>query len=243
MDIERIEELARRASERAQVQYLHFLDPADCAHAHDSANRVHVRAEFFGGHSQAERMMCAFLPDWEDPENLNWPLVGLYIQWNARYAAVAHRDVLGAILALGIKREVLGDILVGEGYAICFVSEDMAGYLLENLLEIGHASVRIEPYENQAQIPARKMEMIHATLASLRLDAMVAAAYRISRTKAVEAIRAGKVKHNHREETHTDAKVEPGDMLSMQGFGRAQFLEMGNHSQRGRIHVDIGRLV
>lgn len=107
----RLEELAQRAADRWTCAFTLFLDPAQLSLAQAAARQAGAQTVAWGGYAEAERQLCAFLPEvWKD--EIPWPLAAVVIRWNRRFAQPGHRDLLGSLMALGFKREVLGDILV-----------------------------------------------------------------------------------------------------------------------------------
>ena len=123
--IARLEELARRAATRWEPTFTLFLDPSQMELAHRAARTADAELEFQGGYEDAERRIVSFFPQgW--PEPLAWPMAAMVIRWNSRFSHAGHRDILGSLMALGFKREVLGDILVFDDHAICFAHESIA---------------------------------------------------------------------------------------------------------------------
>lgn len=197
----------------------------------------------FGGYEGAERQIMAFTPELVDYQ-LEYPLVAVEVSGNFNFATVTHRDYLGSLLALGIKREMVGDLLVGTAGCQLVLQQTIASYVIANWQAVGRVGVRV------AEIPVADLtppepEIVwrQATVASLRLDAIAAVAYGISRTQAAAQIRGGKLKHNFTVETRCEKTVEAGDTLSLAGQGRAQLREIGGQSRKGRWHVQIARLV
>ena len=92
-------------------------------------------------------------------------------------------------------------------------------------------------------IPEFKTQMIHDTIPSARLDSIVSSAFRISRSKAAEAIRSGIVSVDHIECLKPDARVEEGSSLVLRGKGKAVLREIGGESKKGRIWISIERYI
>lgn len=239
---ERLRELAKRAGAGEPV-FTKFLDPREQALAQAAASAARCRAVFYGGEAPLERRVAAFVGGWEEDPDV-WPVVALRAQWNARYAQPAHRDFLGALLALGVSREALGDILVGEGHAWLFVLESMADFVRSNLTKAGNAALRLEQDDGTAlaNMAGQQVQTARVSIQSMRLDAVVAAAYDLSREQAAQAVRAGLVKLNFAQELRTDHAVEEGAMLSMKGMGRARVACCdGSTTRSGRLVVFIER--
>lgn len=235
-----LEDLARRAGQIGAC-CSRFLTPAEQARATQAfANRRDVTLSFDGGYDGAERQLAIFLqPDWGSYRQEE-ELCALRLTYR-RQDTLTHRDILGAAMALGIKRELLGDIeAANPGFVVC--TADIAPFLAEQLTQAGRVGLKLSAISPQ-ELPARRQEMeqLRDTVASPRLDAVAAAAFRTSRTEAVRAIEAGFIQLNHQEALSPTKLVAEGDLLSFRGKGRARVLELGGESRKGRIWLTIGR--
>ena len=239
MERKRLDELARRAAHTGLWVHSKFLDPAlerDCAFAAGDAG---AKVSFFGGYADAERRVTGFYS--ADAPEEPWPVVCIRLRWNAKYGSPGHRDLLGALMGLGIAREETGDILVGQGEAYLFALDEIADYICASLDAAGRTKLKAERAEGEISLPEPEGVRIRETVASERLDAVLAAGYNLSRAEAQRLIRSGLVKLNHVVETHTDARLSEGDLISARGFGRLRVLEFPGMTRRGRWAVDLFR--
>ena len=156
--------------------------------------------------------------------------------------SLSHGDYLGALMGLGIRRSVIGDILVGENGADIIVLREMAEYLLQNLTGAGRARISTEEIAlSELKIPEKEYKEFEDTVASLRLDAVLASAFRISRGKAAEAIKQGLVFVNHLEAARPDMNVDEGAILVIRHLGRAELKEIGKRTRKDRIRITISK--
>ena len=237
--IARLDELARRCERSGRPTYTRFLDPAQVEKAVWSAGRAGVCVQTFGGYEDAERAVCRFFLDEMDaPE---WPIGCLYARWDARYASISHRDVLGALMGLGIARETIGDIVVREGQVFLFALREVADYIVANLDKAGRATLRFQCAQELPEIPPAAGRLFRDTVASLRLDAVLAAAYRLSRADAAAVIREGKVRVNFIEEMRPDAPLGPDALLSVRGLARVRLKAVEGPTRKGRIAIALFR--
>ena len=152
--------------------------------------------------------------------------------------ALSHSDYLGALMGLGIKRTVVGDILVREDGADIIVLTEIADFIMQTFASAGRSHLSLERLPIEALIiPAHETHEIHDTVASLRLDALLAAAFRLPRGKAADAIRQGLVFVDHLEATKIDMPVEEGAELVIRHKGKAILSEVGGKSRKDRINV------
>ena len=242
----RLRELAERAVERASVEFTRFLDPREQAMARAAADLAGA-GYAFSPPEGAERRLCAFdgrlwLDDGD--RRYDWPAAPLEILWDGRYAKAAHRDILGAVLALGIGRESVGDILVEDGRAVLWALGAAAGLIRDNLASAGRAAVKVRDLVGAAELPEAQIRQARGTVQSLRLDAVVAEAFHLSREEAARAVKSGLVRLDFAEETKPDRKVGEGALISMRGMGRARILSASEKTRRGgRTVVEFDRTI
>lgn len=197
----------------------------------------------FGGYDDAERCVLGVFPDWQEPLKEEFPIKVLEI--TKKYTKdLSHRNYLGTILSLGIERDKIGDILVGDMKAYVFVSSDIAEFIKDNIRKISGCGVDIKICGfDEVTVPEKQFEYIQAVAASLRLDAVLAAMLKISRNDAKAFILSGKVMVNHMERQQTDFSLDTGDLLSVRGFGRVEIFEIGNKTRSDRVHITLKKYI
>ncbi|MCL2811136.1 MAG: YlmH/Sll1252 family protein [Clostridia bacterium] len=233
----RLEEWAKRAKHRAIPVFTKFLDPAQAELALGAARRQGAQVRLWGGYEDAERRIAAFFALDEPEVPLEWPLCWLRFRWDSRYAAPGHRDLLGAMLGQGVERDNLGDLLVSEGAAYCAALPDIASYLTASLEEAGRATIRCDVPQGDPALPQPRLESRHHTVASLRLDAVLAVAWNLSRGEAADMIAQGRVRVDHLPQERTDARLGQGALVSVRGKGRFRLTEIGGLTKKGRMGI------
>lgn len=201
---------------------------------------------YFGGYEEAERQMLVYLPEYMDPSTL-WddgsPLVCLHAQFYETDTP-SHRDFLGALMGAGIARDTIGDICVGKDSCDFFVTADIAPFILQNVLSAGRAALRIQQIPLQSmQVPQQETKEIKDTVASVRLDSVIASGFRIGRNLAVQYIHAGKAAIDGLPCEKPDKAVEEGAKVSVRGLGKLQLRIIGGQTKKGRISITIDRYV
>lgn len=236
----RLRELALRAKHGRQASFTRFLEPPMENEVLRAANEAELKAAFFGGFDGAERRIAAFY-EGDAPQGEEYPLVCLLLRWNSRYAQPSHRDLLGAVMGLGLERSAIGDIAPSEedGCAYLFVHRDVESYICANLESAGRAKLKIAPLSGEMRIKAPEGDESRITVSSPRLDAVLAAGLRLSRGEAQRLIEAGLVKRNHIPELRSDAHLEEGDLLSVRGFGRLRLRSVEGETRRGRLALRL----
>ncbi len=224
-----------------------FLTPAEIAVVNHNFKQKEFSADLkfftFGGFEDAERQMFFALPDYAD-QSAVWEFIEVLEITGRDIAELNHRDFLGSLLGLGIKREKLGDILCFEDRCIVFAASDIADYIISNLDKVGKCGISIKTLEPETlTIPKRKFEEIRTTVASLRLDSVVGAALKTSRSNAVEVIRSKRVAVNWLETEDTALKMKGGDVFSVRGKGRFRLSQDINETRKGRLGVCIEKYI
>lgn len=196
---------------------------------------------FFGGYPDAERKMLVYTPDYM--QDLNAPMVCLRGQFYEN-DTLTHRDFLGALMGIGIRRETVGDICVDKGCCDFFVTEEIAPYVLQNLESAGRTKLKLTCVPlSHAHIPQPETVEIRDTVASLRLDSILSSGFRIARGVASQAVEAGKVAINGLPCEKPDKPVQQGDKISLRGLGKIQLTCVNGQTKKGRISVVIDRYV
>lgn len=232
---------ARFASEKEIVRFTRFLDPAQAVEAERIARQHGVKFSSWGGYDSAERAIGCFAPRNTDVESSEFPLVSLHSRYSSKFCSVSHRDMLGAFMALGLTRDSIGDIIIVDSDIYLFVMAQTADFIMQGMHSAGKATLRFEPVTGEIRIPEPRGSCFHDTLSSLRLDAVVASAYRLSRNESGDMIRAGLVKLNHLPCDRVDTAVEEGAMLSVRSKGRIKLQKIEGLTRKQRIGVTFFR--
>ncbi|MCL2425070.1 MAG: YlmH/Sll1252 family protein [Oscillospiraceae bacterium] len=238
--IARMDDLATKAI-KIGVAASKFLTPADATNVVEHfTHRRDVSLCFYGGFDGAERTRAIFTnPDWGECERTKL-FTALKISYRVQ-DTLGHRDILGALMALGIKREALGDIVVDESFSLFICLPEMATFITENFTKAGRVGLQISQV-GLDEIPDCEEDLTikTCTVASLRLDAVLSAAFGVSRTKATELIATKQVSLNHQICEKNDREVGENSLLSVRGMGRVKLLEIGGISRKGRSFIKVG---
>ncbi len=231
----------QRLSVRSGVpRFSAFLNEREAVVAENS---VKGRPCFYGGYDGAARVICGFVEDTYAEELAAsdcFPIIPLTFTYRQR-DKLSHRDFLGAILSLQIKRELVGDILAAEGYAVVFVHET-AAELVSALDKIGKVGVSCQKGITMP-IPQQQTKRIETTVSSLRLDCIVSAAVNISRDRSASLIKSGMVNADFSPCLNVSAEVKENTVISVRGSGRFRLSEISGESRKGRLRVVIEKYI
>lgn len=195
-----------------------------------------------GGYEDAERKMILYTPDYMDPSD-HIPYACIRATYYEE-KALNHRDFLGALLGLGITRECIGDICVGNNSCDFLVTAEIAPFIVENFTSAGRIKLKVSQIDIQElSVPTPEIQIVCESVASLRIDNMISAGFGISRTAATDAIGAGRVNIDGLPCLKSDKTISPGTVISVRGYGKIKFESINGQTRKGRISVNIGRYV
>ncbi len=188
---------------------------------------------FFGGYADAVRVMLGAGAGEED-----FPIVPLEFAYRDE-DDLRHRDFLGALMALGLNRDTVGDILTSPGRTVIFTREDVVPFILSQVETIGRVGVKVG-YADVTELPVPDdVEERVLTLSSLRLDAFVAAAANLSRDKAARLIRSDMVMVNHVVENSVAAFLKEGATVTIRKYGKFVLSAILGNSRKGKLRVSV----
>lgn len=237
--LKRAEDLFSRCERACMMTGTAYLTPAEQTVLIAWAKtRAGCRMILHGGHPDCERKAAFFLPDYMEESDFDPEEQFRAIRAVAGFGEPGHRDYMGAALGLGIRRDFLGDIWVSGNTAVLFCLPSIEQHLLLSLEKVGRFGVRAAPLPlSDIPAPERKVKTHTFTVQSMRLDAVAAGLFRMSRTQTAALIRAGLVSLNHLPCLHTDASVAEGDVISVRGHGKGSVSGVGGQSRKGRLFL------
>lgn len=237
----RVCEKIERGMERDVPTCSAFLTPREQA----LVQKLLPQCNFFGGTEGTERSMAYWLPEYLTKEDYfsDGPISCIRASFYEKQA-LSHRDMLGALMGVGIRRDSIGDILMHENSCEFFVQSDLVRYLLDNLTSAGRHHLSLEAVAPMTvQKPPQKMKEQRVTVSTLRLDSVIAAAFHLSRNNAMGAIRAGNASLNALTCLKPDKPVDVGDEISLRGSGKMKILEIHGQTRKDRTALTVGLYV
>ena len=255
---------AIRKSNSGSVAHLPFLTMPERRRAERilNAHGMHGCYWFFGGHPTAERACLFLLPEYlvsmlpEDAiererelpnylaDEIAEAVMALSIKGSG-FRNLSHRDYLGAILGLGIERDAIGDVAVqDEHHAILFCPRTLGAFLVGELTKVGSDAVRCrECTIDENFTDGKKYRPISDTVASARLDCVVAALCNLSREGAQGAVRSGLVEVDFEPAERVDAVLEPPVTISVRGHGRFVLRSFDGETKKGRLRLKADQFI
>ena len=242
----RFEDLAERSWQQNLFTFTSFLSLAEQNAFLEAAQGKGWHYQMYGGMEHTERQMVRFGDaktfGYEQP----YPIICLCIRpLQEKFAdEFSHRDFLGALMGAGIGRETVGDICVDKSSCDFFVTEEIAPYILQNFTSAGRTRIRLSQIPlTEAEIPEPEVKEIKDTMASLRLDSVIASGFRIGRSLAAQYVNAGKAAIDGLPCEKPDKAISEGMKISVRGLGKIKLHAVNGRTKKDRISVVIHRYV
>ena len=236
---------------REKLERTDFLDMYQVALVENFLRKMQFKNyKLYGGYEEAERKILIVYPDKYDEnmlaKNYNKLLKVVRIKLpEEEKGKYSHRNYLGGIVKLGLKREKVGDIIVSSEGADIITVADFANILKEQLPSLTRfekSDVEIVELNNLNKKEVQKEE-VKIIVPSLRLDNFVSDLVRTSRSKAVQIIDQERVFINGKNETKASKQVKLGDIITISGKGRFIVKSFEGTTRSGRTVVLIEKYV
>lgn len=191
----------------------------------------------FGGlEEENERRILGVFPYYEDADPQLFPITPLSFIYRDS-DKLTHRDFLGSFMSLNLKRETIGDILVGEGHTVVFAQPQAAQIILSEIVKIGRVGLSVSEGITVPLPKLYSLKPVAGTVSSLRLDCVVAFCCNISREKAQQLIRSGMVTLQFQICEDTSRQMQLSNIFSVRGFGKFRLEQIGAVTKKGRLHI------
>ncbi|BCB03279.1 YlmH family RNA-binding protein [Bacillus sp. KH172YL63] len=190
-----------------------------------------------------ERKRALLYPSYFHPEEEDFGIKLFEIQYPSKFVTIEHRQVLGTLMSIGLKREKFGDIIAEDDAIQLMLAEEIADYVRMELTQIGRAKVSLKDLALNERLESQEQwqEKV-TTVSSLRLDVVLASIYNDSRQKAQTLIKSSLVKVNWKTVESASFEVEEGDVISARGYGRSKLLSIEGRTKRDKWRISVGIL-
>ena len=226
------------------VKYSDFLNPFEVENAKSILNsNDDLKYSIDGGYEESERKVVFIYPFYMEYEDINETLRFIQIEGNFKFKSISHKDYLGSLLSLGIKREKIGDIIIHDNFCQVIVTYDICDFILMNLEKVARNNVKLKEISRDEIIynPPNYKD-INFTVSSCRIDCIVSGIYNISRQESAKLINNEKVQVNYEKITSCSKEIKSQSLISVRGKGRSQIISIGDLTKKGKIKVQ-GKLL
>ena len=242
----RLLDLASQAYGQGRYTFSNFLDLYEQSILSTLMRKEKgVSYETFGGYEGSERRMVRFGSLEELGYEQEYPLCLLHIRpLGGKFAEpLSHRDYLGSLMNLGIERTLIGDIMVMDKEAYVFVKDTIGPFLMQEWVKVRHSLIDVKEIPIREFSYTPRFEEVKGFCTSFRLDVMVAFLCKTSRKESADLIKGQKVFVNSCLIESNSYTIKEGDVLSVRGFGKAVFEEIGGQSKKGRFMVTMKKYI
>jgi RNA-binding protein YlmH len=241
--IDQVLEWKRIVTDTYVAKLTDFLDPRLQQIVHliigDSTD---VHCLFFGGVDNAERKRALIYPEYHIVDHNDFQVTIFEVEYPKKFVTIEHREVLGSLMSLGLKREKFGDILFEGDRIQIIIATEINSYLRLQLASIGRAKISLK------EIPTNEVLKIEnkwteeaATVSSMRLDTIISALYNVSRQKSQILIEQGLVKVNFATSLKTSFECHEFDMISVRGYGRTKITSIEGKTKKEKWRIIVGK--
>lgn len=235
----RVSDLVSLCEKTSTPKFLGFLTPDEAAVAVSQLKKFN-NYFLFGGYDGAERTVLAILPDWCDTPI--YPIKSFTFTYRP-CDQLTHRDFLGALMALGLSRETIGDILVEKGRAVVFVLDSISKFVASQIEKVGRVGVNVTEGFIEPLPSLGKKQAFTVTVASTRVDCVVAAICGFSRKDAAAMIADGYVSVNSLGCNKSTVTISAGDTVTVRRKGRFEIESCDEFSKKGRIILRYNKYI
>lgn len=234
----KIKDLFEIAYSKSIVRFSSFLDDESQFKAKEIGRSYPLSTMLFGGYPQAERKILGVFPDYAQPEESVFPIRAVTAVYS-QAVKLTHRDFLGALMNLGIKRESVGDIVVGEGKTVFLLCEPVLAFVLSEFKRVGRAAVEL--YDDQPDVIERtqEFEQISGSVASLRLDCVLSLALKCPRESSSCIIKSGDVSVNYSSRLQRSFVMKENDIFTVRGYGKFILSSVDGNTRKNRLRITI----
>lgn len=237
--VKKLEHMETVLKKSGITQFYGFLSEEDCDYADSFFSKRKISFCKYGAIKNSERVYISIYED-APPEEYEYPISVLKIQLSKNSKEQSHRNYLGSLLALGIERRVLGDIIIQEKTAYVAVQVDFADFIKRELIKISNETCTVTELDYGVQIE-RKSEFknITVSVASNRLDAVISELTNLSRDNAKELIIKGLVFIDGEVQSSPVKEIKIGSKISVRKYGKFVFEEINGNTKSGRIRLNF----
>lgn len=242
----RFEDLYEQSYKNRHYTFTSFLNEAELSEFLEIKNSFAASAfSIYGGRENADRVMIRF----GDPDDFGYeedfPVKCIRIEPLSKKFSekLSHRDFLGAILNLGIERDALGDIVIGDNEAFVFTTEKMAEFISNELIRVKHTAVSCCISGELPELSGENLEKGEVQAASERADGVIAKIFHLSRSDCSELFREKKIFINGRCTENSSYILREDDKVSVRGFGKFVFKGISGFTRKGNKIVSYEKYV
>lgn len=226
------------------VELTSFLDPRQAFIMTSLAKRAGLQVFSSGDYYPTEAVRLILAPDYYVLDLADFEMILLEVSYARKFNELSHSQILGTLIhQLGIKRQLLGDIILGQEKTQLLIDQKLSTYLKQEVTKIARVPVSWKEVDLGELIkPQEETETITLLASSLRLDKIVALVYKLARPIAAKLIEQQKVKVNHQPVTAPAHQLSLGDLVSCRGYGRFRLEAQVGQTKTGKYKLSLRKI-
>ncbi|HFI0135888.1 TPA: RNA-binding protein [Streptococcus suis] len=239
---EKIIDLCYQVENTYSYRLTQFINPRQVSIVNQIANYFQLSMYLMGESAPFEYSRVIIAPAYYELDYKNFEVMALEISYSRKFHQLSHSQVLGSFLhQLGMKREFLGDIFVGEEKLVVMIDQKFGYLAIQEVTKIARVPVKISEtdwtridFDTDSNNKTKEV-----LVSSLRLDKLIAVAFNVSRTSATKLIESGQVKLDYVTIEQTSKIVEIGQLISVRKFGRIHVDEFLGFSKQSKVKLKL----
>lgn len=227
------------------IKQTDFFNPYEVKNAISILNSdSDIKYTVEGGYDNAERCSIFIYPYYMEYEEIEENLRFIQVEGNFKFKNVSHKDYLGSLMNLGIKREKIGDIIIHDDFCQIIVSNNICDFIIMNLSKVSKNNVKVfEISKTDIVESIQHYKDISFTVSSDRLDCIISGIYNISRQESMKYINSEKVYVNYEKIITPSKEIKNESLISVRGKGRAKIVQVGAATKKGKIKIEAKLII
>lgn len=207
----------------------------------DISDQFEIKVYSYGIFEDAQRKMIAFS---HDDSSLDYPLTLMRIDKSSKFYELRHRDYLGALMSLGIKRQKFGDLIVKGNSCYLAAHESISEYIKLNLTDVGKSPCKVSILDiDNCEIPVYDFQDIVVNVSSLRVDCVISSLCNVSRSRAEDLIKSDKVLIDYSRNFKKDSILKFNCVITISGYGKYKLVEDIGWTGSGKTKVLVKKFI
>lgn len=226
-----------------KLQYTNYLDIHDIDSIVPLLKGADIKYMVYVPNNNCEKKNIFFIPSYiKNVEDVFAETITCIKIVPKQKEKLSHKDYMGSIYSLGIKREMIGDIFAYKNFAYVFLMRSVLDFVLINLTKVANQEVKIEELlVSVEEVKKLELNFLSSTVivSSLRVDAVLSEVYNLSRNEAKDKIQSGALYINSKEEYYGSNQLKIGDIVSFKRYGKFKLTQMLRNTKSGNLVIEI----
>ncbi|WP_049476521.1 RNA-binding protein [Streptococcus constellatus] len=234
-------EKMQRVEDSYSFEVTSFVNPHQVEILRNLGNHLQLQIFSSSDYYTSELAKVIIAPLYYELQVSDFEIDLLEISYANKFHHLTHSQIMGTVLnQLGIERKVFGDILVSSGRAQIMVDRKFTQFFIDHISRIAKTSVKLKQVDFSQLIAVQADSKLRDVLvSSMRLDKILAASFRLSRSVATKLIATKQVRVNYSMLDNPSHHLLLNDLISVRGYGRVKVLRENGFSKNGKNKLTV----